>query len=1125
LGLLIIFSVAIPAGAVNMTLQQTADGSATGVTPPAGLNWIYFAHHTHTDYSDGRDTVQNRILEAASFGADIVSITDHNTIEQCNDPWFIEQDGCIPMRGDEWGGSGRGHACVLDMTGNDPLDVKPGGALYTTEEMIPLMLARGATILINHPFEDGNPWPTGFAQAGIRGVGVWTTPFPNADARGWWSSHIAAGRMLVGIGESDNHLERILCTAISNSLVPCNYVLAASKQPADVQAAVEAGRIAVAGSKDAARTFVWCDQDGDGVYETPMGTNIVVTQPKRLRFRVEVYDGALLGNVMVYSGSGGVKISSVNGSPCWRVDYEADVTSETKDYFRSELRGAFGIFQSFSNPIYINYALTCSVTGPASPTNSTPIAFALTFNRPVTGLTAAGINVTNGTKGALSGSGNTYTLPVTPSAQGTVTCRVSRNAAWDGVGNGNLESNPVSVIYDSAPPTCSVTGPASPTGNTPIAFALTFSEPVTGLTAAGISVANGTKGALSGSGNTYTLPITPLGEGAVTCQVSAGAAQDGAGNGNVASNLASVTYDSVGPTCVVTGPASPTSNAPIVFTLTFSEPVTGLTATGIDVTNSTKGALSGSGNTYMLPVAPSGEGAVTCQVQAASAQDAAGNGSLESNLLSVSFDSVPPTCVATGPASPTNNAPIVFTLTFSEPVTGLTAAGIDVTNGAKGVLNGGDIGYLITVTPVDQGPVTCRVLGNAAQDAAGNGNLESNLAAVSFDSVPPTCVVTGPASPTDNTPIVFTLSFSEPVTGLTATAINVTNGTKDILSGSDNTYTLPVTPLSEGAVTCQVQAASAQDAAGNGNLESNLLSVTYDSTEEGELALTAPNGGEAWGCGTTHTITWQNTSGDAGPEVRLALHKAGDFVDWIVRQTENDGTYNWIVWTGIDPADDYTIRVQSYTDSDYRDVSDAPFSIQALGVKVPNGGEVWTMGNVQVITWGAHDTAVGPEVRIGLHYGLDLLAWINRRTDNDGTYPWKVPAGLEPGVGYRVRVQAYTDNTIRDLSDTPFTLVAPPLLWTSPDYQAVLTWGETYDVTWVCNNLGAVGPNVRIGLHKGGAFIDWIRKTTPNDGEFSWTVGSRLGALAPAPSYRLRLQSYTDKNVRAMSPAFTIAGP
>ena len=464
--LFLLFPFVLPVGAVYMSLQQTATGGAPGVAPPAGLRWVYFAHHTHTDYSDGRDTVQNRILEAASFDADCVSITDHRTMEQCADPWFIEQDGCIPMRGVEWGGGG--HACILNMTGNDPLNLKPGGGTYTIEETIPLALARGGTIFIAHPFDDGTPWPHGYAHAGIRGVGVWTTPFPNADARGWWASHITAGRILVGIGESDHHLERILSTEISNSLVPCNYVLAASKQPADVQAAVEAGRIAVAGAAGAARTFVWCDQDGDGVYETPMGTNIVVTQPKRLRFRVEVYGGAgILGNVMVYSGNGGVKTTLGSGDP-WRLDYEADVTAATKDYVRSELRGAFGVFQSFSNPVYINYALTCTVEGPASPTHETPIVFTLMFNRPATGLSETAIEVTNATKEALTGSGASYTLSVTPAGQGTVTCRVVGNAAWDDVGNGNLESNQVTVTYVPDPIEGEGEVPAEGEGEVPI---------------------------------------------------------------------------------------------------------------------------------------------------------------------------------------------------------------------------------------------------------------------------------------------------------------------------------------------------------------------------------------------------------------------------------------------------------------------------------------------------------------------------------------------------------------------------------------------------------------------------------------------------------------------------------
>ncbi len=291
---------------------------------------------------------------------------------------------------------------------------------------------------------------------------------------------------------------------------------------------------------------------------------------------------------------------------------------------------------------------------------------------------------------------------------------------------------------------------------------------------------------------------------------------------------------------------------------------------------------------------------------------------------------------------------------------------------------------------------------------------------------------------------------------------------------------------------------------------------------EGELLVISPNGGEQWGSGTTQAITWENASGDAGPTVRLGLEKGGEFVDWIVRQTDNDGAYNWIVWTDLEPADDYAVRVQSYTNNTYRDLSNAPFSILPITVRVPNGGETWTMGNVYVVDWVGNPTAIGPDVRVGLHFGTDFLYWINRQIANDGQYFWKAPTDLAPGYGYRIRVQSYGDATIKDLSDAPFTLELPTLLWTSPDFHDELTAGQTYAVTWVCNDMDAVGSDVRIALHKGGAFIDWMMRKTENDGAWDWTVP--LG-LSPAPSYRLRLQSYTDKNLRAMSPAFTITVP
>ena len=181
------------------------------------------------------------------------------------------------------------------------------------------------------------------------------------------------------------------------------------------------------------------------------------------------------------------------------------------------------------------------------------------------------------------------------------------------------------MTYDITPPTVTVSPTGTITNGSPITFTLTFSKPMNGLTATGITVTNGAKGALTGSGTTYTIPITPTAVGAVTCQVNASAAQDLAGNNNTISNNASMTFDNVAPIVTVSPTGTITNSSPVTFTLTFSKAVTGLTAAGITVTNGTKGALTGSGTTYTMPITPTVVGAVTCQVNASAAQDLAGN--------------------------------------------------------------------------------------------------------------------------------------------------------------------------------------------------------------------------------------------------------------------------------------------------------------------------------------------------------------------------------------------------------------------------------------------------------------------------------------------------------------------
>ena len=157
----------------------------------------------------------------------------------------------------------------------------------------------------------------------------------------------------------------------------------------------------------------------------------------------------------------------------------------------------------------------------------------------VTAKFVIGVTTYTGTTVA-SGSNSTYTY--TTDLNGVTWYAY----ATDGSLNSGNTANRTAYI-DTSAPTVAVTPSGTLTNISPITFTITFSESVTGLTASGITVTNGTKGTLSGSGTTYTLPVTPTAQGAVTCQVIAGAAHDAAGNNNTASNTATVTYDTIAP--------------------------------------------------------------------------------------------------------------------------------------------------------------------------------------------------------------------------------------------------------------------------------------------------------------------------------------------------------------------------------------------------------------------------------------------------------------------------------------------------------------------------------------------------------------------------------------------------
>jgi Bacterial Ig-like domain/Calx-beta domain len=209
----------------------------------------------------------------------------------------------------------------------------------------------------------------------------------------------------------------------------------------------------------------------------------------------------------------------------------------------------------------------------------------------------------------------------------------------------SAQSDPMAITVDATAPTVTINqdvGQADPTKMSPITFQVTFGEAVSGFDANDVSFAGSTVGGtlvanVTGSGADYLVSVAGMsGEGAVVASIVANAITDDAGNGNAVSTSTdnTVIYDNQAPSVTIDqdpGQVDPTFSGPIVFKITFSEPVTGFDESDVDITASTvEGTLvksvSGSGADYLLSITGMyGAGDVIASIAAGAAVDALNN--------------------------------------------------------------------------------------------------------------------------------------------------------------------------------------------------------------------------------------------------------------------------------------------------------------------------------------------------------------------------------------------------------------------------------------------------------------------------------------------------------------------
>ncbi|MEA2236859.1 MAG: hypothetical protein QOC81_1583 [Thermoanaerobaculia bacterium] len=634
----------------------------------------------------------------------------------------------------------------------------------------------------------------------------------------------------------------------------------------------------------------------------------------------EAVTGVDSGDFVVNAaGPAGASISNVTGSGAG--PYTITVGTGSGDgTIRIDVNGATAtIADGVGNPLVANFTTgdvtTIDKTAPTvvsivrvngSPTAAATVDYTVTFSETVLNVDTADFTVVaTGVTGTgvtnVAGSGATRTVTVSTGTGSSGTVRLDVNAPptiTDAVGNAETTgfTGEVYNIDRNAPSVSSVVRVSgTPTNATAVSFTVTFSSDVTGVDSTDFQVTQTTTGAAVSTvtpvnGSVYTVAVnTGSGDGTIRLDVL--------NNGSIQSPTAVpltggtfttgevYTIDKTAPTIssIVRVESDPTKLATVHFTATFSESVTGVSAStfalaatgpaGASITG-----VTGSGTTWTVTVnTGSGDGTLGLNAVAdAAVLDTAGNAfatPFTGQLFTI--DKTAPTVVSINraDANPTAAASVNFTVIFSEPVTGVDSGDFSIAaTGPTGTsitgVTGSGTTWTVTVNSgsgdgtlglnlTDNDSIIDAATNPLGGTGAGNGNFTGQTYTV--DKNAPTVVsINRVGGATTASPTVsWTVTFSESVTGVDASDFalaptGLTGSSITGVTGSGTTYTV-----------------SANTGTGSGTLGLNL--VDDDSIVETNGLGTAL-GGSGAGNGN---FTGQAFSIDHTAPTVVSINRAG----------------------------------------------------------------------------------------------------------------------------------------------------------------------------------------------------------------------------------------------------------
>ena len=411
----------------------------------------------------------------------------------------------------------------------------------------------------------------------------------------------------------------------------------------------------------------------------------------------------------------------------------------------------------------------------------------------------------------LSFAAATRTFTGTPTAAdvGTVSVKVTASDGSDSVSD--TFDIVVSLPADTTAPTVTSivrqTPTSSPTNADSLTWRVTFSEAVSNVDTADFAVSGTTAtlsvSAVSGVTGAYDVTASGGNLAGVTAMVTLSIAsghtiQDAATNAltnttPTGANDNSYVVDNTAPTVTITGVPG-TSSAAFTATFTFTEAVTGFVVGEITLGNATASNFTVTSTTvYTALITPTANGAVTVDVAADVATDAAGNGNTAATRASSTYTMpVPTITIAAGTTPVTEGASAAFTLTRSGGPPGNPELTVNVSVTETQAM----------VAAADKGAKTVIFQANSATAMLGVATVADSVDETDSVVTATVTVTANPATYTVGTSSSATVTVTDDDTrGVTVSAPTLavnegSSGTYTVVLDSEPTASVTVTPSS-----------------------------------------------------------------------------------------------------------------------------------------------------------------------------------------------------------------------------------------------------------------------------------------------------------------------------------------